>query len=626
MNTELFALASGFAPASHEDWRKLVDGVLKGAPFETLIGKTYDDLRIEPIYRRAKDVTPIVGRAPAAPWQIMQRIDHPDAATANRQALQDLENGATGLALVFAGANCSRGFGLDQTAGAVAKALEDVHLDAGIGIELQIGTQGRKTAIHVAEYVRSVGLDPAICDIRFGLDPLGACALRGRSPYTWDEIARTVASTIKGLVALGFKGPFAVSDGSIVHDAGGSEVQELAFVLACGVAYLHAMEAGRIPLDQARSMIYARLAADADEFLTIAKFRALRLLWARIESACGLEPKPLFIAADSSWRMLTRRDPYVNMLRATLATFCAGIAGANAITILPHTLALGLPDAFARRVARNTQLLLLEESNLAKVSDPAAGAGGIEALTIELCEAAWRSFQETEDAGGIFATLQQGTLQAKIIATRRARDANLAKRREPLTGVSEFATLGEGAASVLNVTPVALPPEVGQRFVFDALPPIRLSEPFEALRDKSDAILKLCGVRPRVFLASLGTPTDFTARASFARSFFEAGGIEAIDGAGVADPAELALAFTGSGAALACLCSSDKIYAERAEISAQALQQVGARHIYLAGPPPQFEAAFRRAGIGSFIHVGCDALATLNAAYDWIQNPKISFG
>ncbi|MCA1552711.1 methylmalonyl-CoA mutase, partial [Bradyrhizobium sp. BRP19] len=130
------------------------------------------------------------------------------------------------------------------------------------------------------------------------------------------------------------------------------------------------------------------------------------------------------------------------------------------------TLALGLPDSFARRVARNTQLLLLEESNLAKVSDPAAGAGGIEALTTELCDASWKSFQETENAGGIFAALQQGTLQAKITATRRARDANLAKRRDPLTGVSEFATLGEGAAAVLNVTPMAPPPNVDQRFVF----------------------------------------------------------------------------------------------------------------------------------------------------------------
>ena len=206
---------------------------------------------------------------------------------------------------------------------------------------------------------------------------------------------------------MGFKGPFAVADGRVIHDAGGSEVQELAFVLAAGVAYLRAMESAGVALEDAQGMIYARLAADADQFLTMAKFRALRLLWARIEQACGLTPKPSFIAADTAWRMLTQRDPYVNMLRATMATFSAGLGGANAITVLPHTLALGLPDPFARRVARNTQLVLLEESNLAKVSDPAAGSGGIETLTQQLCEAAWALFQEIEKAGGVFAALSR---------------------------------------------------------------------------------------------------------------------------------------------------------------------------------------------------------------------------
>src|SRR6185312_11431837 len=173
------------------------------------------------------------------------------------------------------------------------------------------------------------------------------------------------------------------------------------------LAYLRALEGRGIALDQARTALSFRLVADADQFLTLAKFRAIRLLWARIEEACGLAPKPVFVAAETAWRMLTRRDPYVNMLRATMATFAGGLAGANAITVLPHTLALGLPDAFARRVARNTQLVLLEESNLAKVSDPAAGAGGIETLTQALGEAAWALFQDIEKAGGVFAALEQ---------------------------------------------------------------------------------------------------------------------------------------------------------------------------------------------------------------------------
>ncbi|MGY4607696.1 methylmalonyl-CoA mutase N-terminal domain/subunit [Bradyrhizobium sp. USDA 4474] len=328
--------------------------MLKGGPFEKLVGKTYDGLKIDPLYPRATDVAPVVGRPAAAPWQIVQRIDHPDAGMANTQALTDLENGATGLALVFAGGSGSHGFGLEPTAEAIAKVLRDIHLDAGIGIELQVGPQSRMAAIHIAEYVKSTGLDPAACNIRFGLDPLAACAVWGHSPFTWEEITPAVAGAIKSLAALGFKGPFASADGRVIHDAGGSEVQELAFVLACGVAYLRVIESAGIPLEQAQGMVYARLAADADQFLTMAKFRALRLLWARIEAACGLTPKPLFVAADTAWRMLTQRDPYVNMLRATIATFAAGLAGANAVTVLPHTLALGLPDPFARRVSRAT--------------------------------------------------------------------------------------------------------------------------------------------------------------------------------------------------------------------------------------------------------------------------------
>ncbi|TPQ31438.1 methylmalonyl-CoA mutase [Bradyrhizobium guangdongense] len=613
--TDDLPLAADFPKADYDDWRKLVDGVLKGAPFEKLVGKTYDGIKIDPLYARAKGAAPVAGRAAAAPWQIVQRIDHPDAAQANAQALTDLENGATGLSLVFAGGNGSHGFGLEPSADAVAKVLQGIHLDAGIGIELEVGPQSRMAAIHVAEYVKTSGLDPAACNIRFGLDPLAAGAVWGHSPYTWDEIAPAVTGAIKGLAALGFKGPFASADGRVIHDAGGSEVQELAFVLACGIAYLRAIEAAGIPLEQAQGMVYARLAADADQFLTMAKFRALRLLWSRIEAACGLTPKPLFIAADTAWRMLTQRDPYVNMLRATMATFAAGLAGANAITVLPHTLALGLPDPFARRVARNTQLLLLEESNLAKVSDPAAGAGGIEALTSELCNAAWALFQETEKAGGAFAALQQGLIQGKVAATRKAREANIAKRRDVLTGASEFPNLHESEVSVLKATPIALAPYGEQKFKFDALPPMRLAEPFEALRDKSDAALKARGARPKVFLANLGTPADFTARATFAKSFFEAGGIEAVDSAGFADPAQLAAAYKASGAELACLCSSDKVYADHAETSAKALQAAGARHIYLAGRPAEAEAALRAAGVTGFVFAGGDALATLQDAY-----------
>jgi methylmalonyl-CoA mutase len=614
-NTDELRLAADFAPANYDDWRKLVDGVLKGAPFEKLVGKTADGVKINPIYARAQGAVPLAGRLPAAPWQVMQRADHPDAKAANAQALHDLENGATGLTLVFAGANGAYGFGLDPTPEAINQILDGIYLDAGIGIELQIGPQSRMAAIHVAEYVKRKGVDPAACDIRFGLDPLGAGAVWGSSPYSWPEIVPAVTGAIKGLAALGFKGPLAAADGRVIHDAGGSEVQELAFVLGAGVAYLRAIEAAGVPLEEAQGMVYARLSADADQFMTLAKFRALRLLWARIEAASGLSPKPLFVAADTAWRMLTQRDAYVNMLRATMAVFSAGLGGANAITVLPHTLALGLPDPFARRAARNTQLVLLEESNLAKVSDPAAGSGGIETLTRQLCESAWSLFQEIEKAGGLFASLEQSLIQRKVAATRAVREANIAKRRDVLTGASEFPNLHEAEIAVLDAMPIALAPYGEAKFKFDALPPMRLAAPFEALRDKSDASLKSTGARPRIFLANLGTPADFTARATFAKSFFETGGIEAIDTPGFADPEAVAAAFKASGAAMACLCSSDKVYAGLAAAAAKALQAAGAKHIYLAGRPGEQEAALRGAGVGDFIFAGGDALKMLQDAW-----------
>jgi methylmalonyl-CoA mutase len=613
--TDDLRLGADFAPATYDDWRKLVDGVLKGAPFEKLVGKTYDDLRIDPIYQRARGAAPIAGRPAAAPWQIMQRIDHPDAAQANAQALHDLENGAAGLELEFAGGPGARGFGLaDATAETLARVFNDIVFDAGIAIALNPVLGRENAGQNLAVLIESRGIDPAKVDVRFNYQPLSTIAVRGEAPAAWSEFEKPFAEMIGGLIGRGFKGPFALADGRPVHDAGGSEAQELAFALAVGVGYLRALESGGVGLEAARNALSFRLCADADQFLTMAKFRALRLLWARVERACGLTPKPIFVAAETAWRMLTQRDAHVNMLRATMATFSAGLGGANAITVLPHTLALGLPDPLARRAARNTQLVLLEESNLAKVSDPAAGSGGIETLTQQLSEAAWSLFQDIEKAGGIFPALQQTLIQRKVAATGAAREANIARRKEVMTGASEFANLHEAPVAVLDGKPVA-PPSRKAAIEFDALSAMRLAAPFEGLRDRSDRILRDTGARPKVFLANLGTATEFTARATFAKSFFEAGGIEAVDSEGLTEPATLAGAFRASGAALACLCSSDKVYAGQAAAAAKALQAAGARHIYLAGRAGEQEAALRAAGVNDFVFAGGDALTVLQEAY-----------
>jgi len=609
-------LAADFAPAGYDDWRKLVDGVLEGSPFEKLVGKTSDGLRIEPIYPRARDAAPLAGHAAPAPWQIMQRIDHPDVAVANAQALHDLENGATGLELDFAGGPGARGFGIAGAASeTLARLFDGIFFDAGIAIALNPALGHQNAGINLAGLIEARGIEPAKIDIRFNYQPLSTVSVRGATPAPWPDMQGPFAAMIAGLIGRGFKGPFVLADGRPVHDAGGSEAQELAFTLAVALAYLRALEAGGIALEAAREALSFRLIADADQFLTLAKFRALRLLWSRIEQACGLTPQPIFIAAETAWRMLTQRDPYVNMLRATMATFAAGLGGANAITVLPHTLAIGLPDPFARRVARNTQLVLLEESNLAKVSDPAAGSGGVESLTAELSEAAWPLFQEIERAGGIYPALEQGLIQRKVAATRNSREADIARRKQVLTGATEFPNLHEPQVAVLDAHPVVPAADREASLTFEALPPMRLAVPFEALRDRSDQVLKERGQRPKIFLANLGTPADFTARATFAKSFFETGGIEAVDTDGYADPSPLAAAFKASGAALACLCSSDKVYARQAMEAAASLQSAGAGHIYLAGRPGEQEAALRAAGVRVFISAGGDALATLQEAW-----------
>jgi methylmalonyl-CoA mutase len=546
---ETLPLAADFPSATHDDWRKLVDAVLKGAPYARLESKTYDGLTIEPLYERAPGARAVTGRGPAAAWTLLQRVDHPDPAAANAQALDDLENGATGLVLVFVGSVSASGFGLEPSTTALTRALSGIDLGA-CTIDLNLSPASRYVVRDFAGLVKSRGLAPASVDLRFSINPIGGFAAAGRSPRNWEGHANYLAAMVGELAGDGFRGPFVVADGRVIHNAGGSEAQELAFALASAVAYLRALEGGDLGLEAARAAIYFRLAADADQFLTIAKFRAARKLWARVEAACGLSAKPVIIGAETAWRMMTKRDPYVNVLRSTIAVVAAGFGGADAITVLPHTAPLGLPDALARRIARNTQVVLLEESNLGRVGDPAAGSGALEAITQQLCATAWAQFQDIEKAGGVWAALENGSIQRNVGAVRAERQKAVARGKEVLTGTNAFPDIHESAAAVFDVAPWPAAGDGPAAVTTAALPRLRLAEPFELLRDKSDQILAKTGARPKVLLATLGSAAEFTARASFAKNFFEAGGIEAVDGEGAS--------LRSTGAVLACLCSSDK--------------------------------------------------------------------
>ena len=614
-------LAAEFPAATRDAWLRLVDDVLKGADFEKkLVARSHDGLPIEPLYEKAAPA-PQPGRAASGPWRIAQRMDHPDPAAANALALADLDGGTDALVVSHAGAAPAREFGVNAgTTDDLEGALAGVMLDL-IAVRIEAAPfAGGAAAERWRAVVERRGLDPAALDIDFGLDPVGDIARTGEPPMPFETLAAGMAETTRRLREAGFAGPTARIDTRAYHEAGASEAQELAAALATGVAYLRALESAGFALVEARQVLSFLMVADADEFHTVAKLRALRRLWARVEEACGLAPEPIRLHAETAWRMATRRDPWVNLLRGTIAAFSAGIGGADGVTVLPFTAALGLPDAFARRLARNTQLILLEESNLGRVTDPAAGSGGFEALTEALGEKAWALFQELEREGGIVASLAAGALQGRIAAVRTERERAVATRREPITGTSAFPNLSEAEVKVLlpRLSEGERPrsrsrPDEGRGA---ALRSLRTAEPYERLREASDAVLARTGSRPKVFLANLGPPAAFTARAGFARNLFEAGGIEAVTNEGFADPAALTEAFRESGAKAACLCSSDAIYATHGADAARALKSAGCARVSLAGRPGEHETGLRQAGVDDFIHAGSDVLAFLQSFYE----------
>lgn len=588
-----------FPPADEAQWRARVEGVLKGKPFETLVGKTYDGLAVQPLYPPAFDAAP-VARA-ARGWQVVQRMDQPDSAAANKQALDDLGNGADGLQLVFEDGLGAHGFGLPLEADAVERALAGVVFDAEIPIE--IDALDPRAASLLADVVERAQADPAATRIAFGVDPFGPGA-RGAGAGL-RERGSALAAQARELKERGFAGPFFVADARLVHAAGGSEAQELAYALAAALDCVRLMDAAGMAIEEAPRLVSFRLAMDTDEFLGVAKLRALRRLWASVEEECGVPSAPAHIHAETAWRAMTRRDADVNILRATLGVFSAGVGGADRVTVLPHTQALGLPDPFARRVARNIQLVLAAEANLGKVADPAAGSGGFEALTDALCERAWDAFQRIERAGGLEAALASGAFRTEVETVAAARAKNIARRRDAVTGVSEFPNLGEVAPTVLE----PLAPHVDDT----PFAPRRLAEPFEALRDRADAVLARTGKRPSVFLAVLGSVASATPRLTFAKNLFEVGGFAAIPSEGGDDFATLGEAFARSGATTVCLCGSDAVYAEVAEAAARALAEAGATRIVLAGRSGDAEARLRAAGVTDFAHAGADVLALLRS-------------
>lgn len=568
--------APGRAP-ERSDWEHAAAAVLRKAHrledddadagvWEELTRTTLDGIALPPL-GTAELLAGLGGpvRPPALgeSWDVRAHFADPDAEATASAVLTDLENGVTSLWLQVG----PSGLAVDDLAGVLDKVLLHV---APVVLDAPQDPLGAARAF--AEAAR--GVEALAPGTNLGVDPVGAVVRRTAGPGSPSGTGVTAAAgkVVDEVVGdavvlarqLGCRA--LVVDGTAVHDLGGSDVQELGYVLALGAHYLRTITATGLSVGEAAGLLELRVAATDEQFQTIAKLRAVRRLWSRVLELSGVEEdhRRTVVHAVTSRPMMTRFDPWVNMLRTCVAAFAAGVGGADAVTVLPFDSRLGLPDAFARRIARNTSAVLVEESHVAKVADPAGGAYAVEKLTDDLARAGWEELGRLDGEGGVLAAVADGSLSERIAAVVAERETQIARRERPITGLTEFPDLHESL-------PERSPWPQG------ALSVRAYGEAFEALREEP--------VDSRVFLATMGTVAAHTARASFATNLFATGGIGVVN-EGRHDDVEAVLADY-SGEPVVCLTGHDKAYTGWGGALVAALREAGARWVVLAGLPPE---------------------------------------
>lgn len=597
-------------PADEAAWRALVEQGLKGAKWDRLVGKTSDGIAIEPLYREtdvatSKDASGFPGAAPfvrgarQGAWLIRQAYAHPDPEKTNGAILSDLAGGVGAVELVIDPTG-ERGIAIGN-ATALDIALANVILEAA-PVSLDAGAFGLQAAELLAAKLRGV----AAAGTAFNLDPIGLLMRDGAIG------AGDIASAAQFAARVRKELPAARAirvDARPVHEAGGTEAQEIAAALSSGIAYLRALKEAGLSIQESAATLTFAIGIGPDVLIETAKLRALRFCWARVLEASGATPakRAAYIHAFTGARMLTRYDAQTNILRITTAAFGAAIGGADVVTTSNFTDALGGPTPFARRVARNTQHVLLEECRLGHVADPAGGSWFVEKLTRDLADKAWALMQEIEAQGGVVVALQSGWLQNAVTTARTARQRAIATRRETITGVTDFPLLG-GKAPAVDASDRRLP--AGKPPAANALAPIRWAEPFESLCERAAA------ATPSVFFANLATLAEFGPRAQFSRNLLAVGGVGSLGPEDAhASIDALIDAFRASGATVALITGTDAYYADHAENAAQRLKAAGAVWVALAGKPGENEARWRAAGVDQFVFVGVDVLKELETLH-----------
>ncbi len=439
-----------FEAADRAMWADAAKKALRGGdPDTTLVARSDDGLAIGPVYERAQAGRHLARAQALQPWKIVQRVDDPDPERAREQVIADLEGGATGISLIFEGAPNAMGYGLPMDEPAI-RSLIDVIAVESTHLRVDVHPASRVTLDWMVPILARKRVDPSKLSLSFGIDPAAIFAGTGRLRMSIEALKASMPQSLVHFFAMQVPGVLLEADGRVYHNGGATEAQELGATISAAVSHLRMFETARQPLIYAAPHIGFAVAADHDQFMTTAKLRALRVLWARVQETCGIEPAPAQIHAETSMRMMTRLDPETNILRSTIAAFGAVVGGADAISVIPHTATHGLPASDARRLARNTQLILARESHVGFTVDPASGSGGIEALTGELCEAAWNEFRRIEAEGGILESLRDGKLQARIAEARQARRLAFQEGKRALVGTTRYRAERERPVEVLN--------------------------------------------------------------------------------------------------------------------------------------------------------------------------------
>lgn len=467
-----------FAPSDRERWLALAEKALAGGSFEDkLVSRTDDGLRVEPIYERAVGAQALPRKKSDTPWLVIQRADDIDPKRANRQVLDDVENGATGISLVFEGAPNAFGYGLPNSPEALRTVLDGVQLNkTHVRVDVHPGSRGM--ADWMLAYLSKQRVEPSKLSLSFGIDAAAVFASSGYLRMSIEALKASMPQSLAHFFSLGLPGVLLEADGRVFHNAGATEAQELAIVLSNATSHLRMFEEARQALVYAAPHIGFALSVDQDQLVSIAKIRALRKLWARVAEMCSIPPAWATIHAETSYRMMAAQDAETNILRTTIAAFAAAMGGADSISILPHTIAHGLPDAIARRVARNQQLIMIGESRLDFVADPARGAGSIEALTDELCDAAWKEFQRIEAEGGALASLSAGHVQRRVIEARQARALMFDDKSRAIVGTTVFPPAKDRKVTTLKAERrvAAAPTAAHAKVTCEKLEPMRIDE------------------------------------------------------------------------------------------------------------------------------------------------------